>query len=152
GCDDYVGGWDNTAFPAGGQGRGDGLPELPERRVDPGCGDKALDPFAVGIPGFHRLPVLVLVSEGSQPQQGQRGLAGIGVGSEDQQIAHGPPSYARCLITSWAIAAAASTNVRGLWSAWTEIRKRAVPGGTLGGRIARMSQPAARRRFATCSA
>jgi len=38
------------------------------------------------------------------------------------------------------------------WSACIEMRNRAVPGGTVGGLIARTSNPAACNEFAECTA
>src|SRR5205807_1626958 len=51
-----------------------------------------------------------------------------------------------------AMAAAASCNVARSWSAWIDTRSRAVPGGTVGGRMARMSKPAPCRLSAAATA
>ena len=40
----------------------------------------------VRFAGFDRLPVVVLVGERGQAEQGERGLAGVGVGAEDDEI------------------------------------------------------------------
>ena len=70
--------------------------------------------------------------------------AGVGIGAEDYERAHDAPAATR-----WP---AKSSSSAVTWSAWTETRRRAVPGGTVGVRMARTSNPAACNRSATATA
>ena len=71
-----------------GERRGDGCP----RNAAPAAarwlpGHSRCTPCAVGRPGLDRLPVRVLrVSR--EPEQRERGFAGVGIGAEDDEIGH----------------------------------------------------------------
>ena len=94
-----------------------------------------------------RVPVRVLerratpdlagsIIDGAQQARGDPGLADAGVGAADEQRGHAQALSAVSAACSSASAATSPRTSASAWAALRVMRRRAVPAGTVGGRIA----------------